>query len=59
MTLLDGLLNALCGIECVCTTCVRPGDVVVGPSGDFSVCGRCRESITSKTGKTIRKVVRR
>lgn len=39
---------------CVCKTCVRETDEVVGESGDFSLCDRCHASITSKDGAAVR-----
>ena len=40
--------------QCVCLPCLRADDVRMGQAGDFSVCVRCRASITSKTGACIR-----
>jgi hypothetical protein len=39
---------------CVCMTCVLPTDEVIATAGDFSLCDRCRASITSKTGLAVR-----
>lgn len=34
----------------ICAACVREGEGVrPGTFGDFSVCGRCHQSVTSKT----------
>jgi hypothetical protein len=51
----EGLLNAIHGIALVCPDCLRATDNVRGPAGDFSLCERCGASITSVTGKTIRR----
>ena len=43
----------------VCLPCYNKiTDVPIGPAGDFSVCDRCTESITSKTGLAVRSKVR-
>ncbi len=40
----------------VCFGCYnRSTDEPVGPAGDFSVCDRCKESITMKTGLSVRR----
>jgi len=39
----------------VCKPCLLHDDEVLCPAGDFSVCDRCKESITSKTGFTIQR----
>ena len=39
---------------CVCIGCVLPGDEVMQTAGDYSLCDRCRASITSKTGVAVR-----
>jgi hypothetical protein len=39
---------------CVCFSCVRPTDEVVATAGDFSLCDRCRASITSESGLAVR-----
>ena len=58
--LYEGLLDALHGgTECVCNRCLRATDTVRGNAGDFSVCSRCRASITSRTGKAIRRLAPR
>jgi hypothetical protein len=51
----EGLRNAVAGTDLVCFGCLRPDDTVTGDAGDFSCCHRCQASITSKTGKTIRR----
>ena len=38
----------------VCKSCVHPSDEEVGVAGDFGLCSRCQESVTSKTGVTVR-----
>jgi hypothetical protein len=38
---------------CVCSACQRDDDDVIGKAGDFSLCERCKASITSKTGVTV------
>jgi hypothetical protein len=37
----------------VCLTCVRVTDRQARAAGDFSVCWRCQESITSRTGVAV------
>jgi hypothetical protein len=40
----------------VCSGCYnRTTDEPVGPAGDFSVCDRCKASITMKTGLAVRR----
>ena len=39
---------------CVCMSCVLPTDEVIATAGDYSLCDRCRASITSKTGLAVR-----
>jgi hypothetical protein len=39
---------------CVCAACVLPTDEIVATAGDFSLCDRCRASITSATGVAVR-----
>ena len=38
----------------ICKLCLRPSDELVGVPGDYGVCERCQESVTSKTGITVR-----
>lgn len=38
----------------ICSPCRLSTDEVLGEAGDFSVCARCQESITSETGLSVR-----
>jgi hypothetical protein len=53
VSLLDRMLEGAKRWSCiqVCETCVKPGEEVVsrGFFGDFGLCERCRDVMTSKS----------